>query len=61
MPRIKKPQPCRCGCGEMTKGGWYIPGHDQKLRTAIENKVGGLEQLKRLVEQQLGCTIKGVL
>lgn len=23
-------QPCRCGCGEMTTGGDFVPGHDQK-------------------------------
>lgn len=23
-------QLCRCGCGEMTTGGGFVPGHDQK-------------------------------
>jgi hypothetical protein len=27
---------CECGCGEKTKGGEFAPGHDQKLRTALE-------------------------
>ena len=61
MPRKFIPQPCGCGCGEMTKGGIYAPGHDQKLRTAIENKVGGLPALKQLVEKIYHCEIKGVL
>lgn len=28
----KEPRPCTCGCGEMTKGGRFIPGHDAKMR-----------------------------
>ncbi len=41
---------CACGCGETTKGGKFLPGHEQKLRKAIEDKVGGLALLGRLVE-----------
>ncbi|QOC55747.1 hypothetical protein SEA_ARCHIMEDES_47 [Gordonia phage Archimedes] len=26
----KQPQECRCGCGEMTGGGNYRPGHDAR-------------------------------
>ncbi len=60
MPRKMIPRPCDCGCGEITKGGWYMPGHDQKLRAAIENKVGGLTELKQLVEKIYHCEIKVV-
>ena len=42
----------------MTKGGWYLPGHDQKLRAAIEEKVGGLLELKTLIENTLKCRIE---
>lgn len=31
LPRAKKakpPKPCACGCGKMTRGGEYLPGHD---------------------------------
>lgn len=42
----------------MTKGGDYLPGHDQKLRAAIEDKVGGLQELKSLVEKTLNCRIR---
>jgi hypothetical protein len=49
---------CTCGCGEQTKGGKWLPGHDQKLRSAIENAVGGLESLRALAEKQLGHEIK---
>jgi hypothetical protein len=41
----------------MTKGGWYLPGHDQKLRAAIEEKSGGLLELKALIEKTLNCSI----
>jgi hypothetical protein len=42
----------------MTKGGWYLPGHDQKLRAAIEEETGGLLELKALIEKTLNCSIK---
>ncbi|HET7458111.1 MAG TPA: hypothetical protein VFJ74_10715 [Gemmatimonadaceae bacterium] len=40
---------CACGCGEPTEGGVFRPGHDQKLRTALERRVGGLLALRELV------------
>ena len=40
---------CKCGdCNELTNGD-YAPGHDQKLRSALEQKVGGLLFLKQLL------------
>jgi len=41
---------CACGCSGATQGGVFLPGHDQKLRTDIENRVGGLLKLARIVE-----------
>jgi len=41
---------CACGCGEETKRGKFLPGHDQKLRKKLEEKVGGLPLLARLVQ-----------
>ena len=42
---------CLCGCGEpVGPEQKFRPGHDQKLRVALEQEVGGLEALKRLVE-----------
>jgi hypothetical protein len=41
---------CACGCGEQTKGGKFMPGHEQKLRKALEAKVGGAALLARLVQ-----------
>ncbi|MBW1945830.1 MAG: hypothetical protein JRJ51_23815 [Deltaproteobacteria bacterium] len=58
MPRRLYPKPCSCNCGGTTKGGEWLPGHDQKLRAAIEGKAGGLVSLKKLVEKTLRCRIK---
>ena len=41
---------CACGCGERTAGGTYRPGHDQKLRSVLEERTGGLLPLARLVD-----------
>jgi hypothetical protein len=41
---------CECGCGESAVSGSFKPGHDQKLRTALEQRVGGLLALRSLVE-----------
>ena len=41
---------CACECDEQTKGGIFCPGHDSKLRTKIESKIGGLLNLEKLVD-----------
>ena len=41
---------CACGCGEQTKKGKYLQGHEQKLRRELEEKVGGLPLLASLVK-----------
>ena len=41
---------CACGCGEETKKGKYLQGHEQKLRKQLEEKVGGLPLLASLVK-----------
>jgi hypothetical protein len=41
---------CACGCDEQTAGGVFRPGHDQRLRSDLERRVGGLVALKSLVE-----------
>lgn len=48
---------CLCGCREKTKGGKFRPGHDQKLRKAIEDAVGGLESLRSIAEGHVGRPI----
>ncbi len=40
---------CKCdNCNESTNGD-FVPGHDQKLRANLEQKVGGLLSLKQLI------------
>jgi hypothetical protein len=41
---------CACGCGEETKKGKYLQGHEQKLRKQLEETVGGLPLLSSLVK-----------
>jgi uncharacterized phosphosugar-binding protein len=40
---------CVCGCGEATAGGLFKSGHDQKMRSDIERRAGGLVPLKLLI------------
>ncbi len=40
---------CACGCGEETKRGKYLQGHEQKLRKQLDEKVGNLQLLASLV------------
>ena len=49
-------QYCACGCGGISTSEW-LPGHDQKLRAAIESEVGGLVELRRIIEQMLHRSI----
>jgi hypothetical protein len=30
---------CECGCGQVTKGGGFLPGHDQRLRAGLEREM----------------------
>ncbi len=45
---------CGCGCGEMTRVGKFRPGHDSKLLSNIIEKVGGIENLSKIVDDYLG-------
>ena len=58
MPRKTVPKPCACGCDSMTKGGDYLPGHDSKTLSAIIENVGGVKQLRQLVEGVLNRQIE---
>jgi hypothetical protein len=40
---------CECGCGQESARE-FLPGHDQKLRSQLESRVGGLLQLRTLVD-----------
>ena len=57
MPRKRYPKSCGCGCGEMTKDGQFRPGHDSKLLSAILEKVGGIANLREIVEKALNETV----
>jgi hypothetical protein len=42
---------CECRyCDLETQGGLFAPGHDQKLRIALEARVGGLLRLRVLID-----------
>ena len=41
---------CACNCGGTTAGGDFLPGHDQRLRADLERSVGGIINLRMLVE-----------
>ena len=32
-PKEREPKACECGCGDLTKGGRFIPGHDARLHS----------------------------
>ena len=42
----------------MTKGSDYLPGHDSKALSAIIESVGGVKQLRQLVEVVLSRRIE---
>ncbi len=59
---------CACGCGEQTKKGKYLQGHEQKLRKELEEKVGSLQLLSSLIkvtemyaQERMGLTDLGRL
>ena len=54
MPRKITPKACACGCGQMTKGGKFKPGHDSGLLSALVATVGGIDKLRDVVEEQTG-------
>jgi hypothetical protein len=53
LPKRKKsakPQACHCGCGAMTRGGRFVPGHDAKLYGIIKRIEAELITLKQVGE-----------
>jgi hypothetical protein len=41
---------CACGCDQPTKNAAFLPGHEQRLRKQLQEKVGGLLLLSSLVK-----------
>ena len=44
--KSKPPQKCNCGCGHMTRGGKFLPGHDARLHGWALRVERGIVQLK---------------
>lgn len=40
MVKKKEARQCGCGCGGMTKGGAFLPGHDAKLKSRLKKAAG---------------------
>ena len=40
---------CECGCGQESERE-FLPGHDQKLRTQLESRVGGVLALRDSID-----------
>ena len=57
MPRKLTPKLCACGCNQMTKGGEFMPGHDVRLLAAIVKHVGGVVNLRIIVERAINDVI----
>ncbi len=53
MPRKITPRLCHCGCGEMTRGGEFKPGHDSQMMGAVVQAAGGVREVHALVEKAL--------
>lgn len=65
---------CECNnCDETSGFGDFAPGHDQKLRTALEAKVGGILKHRDIINavlahvrgettaEQLGTTVRSIV
>lgn len=50
QPLIKFRPQCKCGCGKTTAGGNFKRGHDAKLLSSLITSVGGVLELKRLLD-----------
>lgn len=64
MPRARKtkpPKPCACGCGEMTKGGNYITGHDSYVKGWAIRVERGIVKLADVPDPQRNAVKKILL
>lgn len=44
---------CECGCGQGAERE-FLPGHNQKLRTQLESRAGGVLALRDLIDATQG-------
>ena len=51
--KVKKGRPCACGCGRMTKGGYFCPGDDAKLKSIFLRVSRGEKSKKELDKKRL--------
>ncbi len=50
----REPRPCLCGCGVMTRGGRFLPGHQAKLVAMVRRQLRTDSLLANLMEEQRG-------
>jgi hypothetical protein len=53
-PKLKL---CDCGCGGYPRGADYLPGHEESAISAIVKHVGGLRNLREIVELYTGKSV----
>lgn len=51
-PKSTGPRPCLCGCGDMTRGGRFLPGHQAKLVALIRRELRTDPILAGLTQEQ---------
>lgn len=63
LPRAKRtkktvPKPCECGCGDETRGGRFIPGHDSKLKAWMIRVERGLIKIADIEDEGTRNAVK---
>lgn len=49
----QEPRKCGCGCGGMTRGGEFLPGHDMRLKSRLKKAAAeGNEKAKAELRQR---------
>jgi hypothetical protein len=51
-PPKREPRSCLCGCGHVTKGGRFLPGHQARLLGIIRRQIRTDSVLASLTEEQ---------
>lgn len=62
LPRApRKPKPaqiCQCGCGNQTKGGRFVPGHDARLHAWVLRVQRGVIKLNEIEHEGERAAVK---
>ena len=56
--RRPKMKLCDCGCGGYPRDRDYMPGHEMQVFAALVSHVGGIRNLREVVEQYTGKAIE---